>query len=62
MTLAETNSSGQKVYSFEVPINATYVIFTNDSSQTVDISYSGGTVKYYPLTTNSQGNYNVNTI
>ncbi len=62
MTLAETNSFGESVYYFDVPDGTTYVIFTNGSSQTVDISYSGGVVKYYPLsTTNNRGHYQVGT-
>ena len=62
MTYTETNSYGQKQYSFEVPDGATYVIFTNGSSQTVDISYPGGEVRYYALsTTDSKGHYNVET-
>ena len=62
MTYTETNSYGQKQYSFEVPDGATYVIFTNGSSQTVDIPYPGGEVRYYALsTTDSSGHYNVET-
>ena len=60
MTLSATNEYGESVYSFDVPSGATYVIFTNGSSQTVDIPYSGGVVKYYPLsTTDGQGHYQV---
>ena len=62
MTYERTNSYGEKLYTFEVPKNATYIIFTNGSSQTVNISYSGGEVRYYPIsTTDSKGNYNVKT-
>ncbi len=60
MTLSETNQYGESIYTFDVPSGATYIIFTNGSSQTVDIPYSGGVVKYYPLsTTDSQGHYQV---
>lgn len=61
MTKSETNSQGQAIYTFEVPKEATYVIFSNGSIQTVDIPYAGGKVKYYPTTTNSKGHYNVAT-
>ncbi len=62
MTLSETNQYGESIYTFDVPSGATYVIFTNGSSQTVDIPYSGGVVKYYPLTTtDNQGHYLVQT-
>ena len=45
---------------FDVPEGATYIIFTNGSAQTVDIPYSGGEVKFYPLAeTDSQGHYKV---
>ncbi len=62
MTNAGTNSYGETMYTFEVPDSATYVIFTNGSSQTVDIAYSGGEVRYYPTSeTDSSGHYKVNT-
>lgn len=62
MTYSETNNYGEKIYTFEVPDGATYVIFTNGSSQTTDIPYSGGEVRYYPLsTTDSNGHNNVAT-
>ncbi len=61
MTKAGTNTYGQTLYTFNVPDDATYVIFTNGSVQTVDIPYSGGEIKYYPTTTDSKGHYNVET-
>ena len=62
MKLSETNKFGESVYTYDVPSGATYIIFTNGSSQTVDIKYGGGVVKYYPLsTTDSQGHYQVET-
>lgn len=55
-----TNDFGEVCYNFDVPEGATYVIFTNGSAQTVDIPYSGGEVKFYPLAeTDSQGHYKV---
>ncbi len=60
MTKSGTDSSNKSLYTFEVPSGATYIIFTNGSSQTVDISYGGGNVKYAPTTTtDSQGHYQV---
>ncbi len=62
MTYLKTNSYGEKMYTFEVPEDATYIIFTNGSYQTVDIPYAGGEVRYYPIsTTDSKGHYNVAT-
>ncbi|MEE1319088.1 MAG: starch-binding protein [Ruminococcus sp.] len=62
MSYTKTNSYGQKQYTLDVPDDATYVIFTNGSSQTVDISYSGGEMRYYALnSTDSKGHYNVAT-
>ena len=55
-----TNDFGEVCYNFDVPEGATYIIFTNGSAQTVDIPYSGGEVKFYPLAeTDSQGHYKV---
>lgn len=60
MQNAGNNDFGEVLYTFNVPEGATYIIFTNGSAQTVDISYGGGEVKYYPLTeTDSQGHYKV---
>lgn len=62
MTNIGTNDFGEICYSFDVPEGATYIIFTNGSSQTVDIPYPGGEMKFYPLTeTDSQGHFKVNT-
>lgn len=62
MTYLKTNRYGEKMYTFELPEDATYIIFTNGSYQTVDIRYGGGEVRYYPIsTTNSKGHYNVAT-
>ena len=60
MTYLRTNSYGQKQYTFEIPDEATYIIISNGSSQTVKIPYSGGEVRYYALSTvDSKGRYNV---
>lgn len=61
MTYLRTNSYGQDQYTFTVPDDATYIIFSNGSTQTVDISYGGGEINYYPTTTDSKGHYNVET-
>lgn len=61
MTYLTTNDFGQKQYTFEVPSDATFIIFTNGSSQTVDISYSGGEVRYYAKSTTVNGAYEVGT-
>lgn len=61
MTSASTDSNGKQLYTYELPDDATYVIFTNGSYQTVDIAYSGGEVSYSPTTTDSKGHYYVET-
>lgn len=47
MTNAGLNEFNQTLYTFEVPKEATKVIFTNGTLQTVDIVYPGGEVRYY---------------
>lgn len=59
MTNAGVNDFAQTLYTFEVPKEATFIIFTNGSEQTVDIAYSGGEVRCYPLTTKTGNGYNV---
>lgn len=54
-----TNDFGETLYTLEIPTDATYVIFTNGSTQTVDIPYSGGEQKFYPVAPNSEGKYSV---
>lgn len=47
MTYLNTNDYGQKVYSVEVPNTVDYIIFTNGSSQTIDIGFDGTSLNYY---------------
>lgn len=47
MTYLNTNDYGQKVYSVEVPNTVNYIIFTNGSSQTIDIGFDGTSLNYY---------------
>ncbi|MBQ8539302.1 MAG: starch-binding protein [Ruminococcus sp.] len=61
MTNAGTNEFSQTLYTFDVPQGATNLIFTNGSSQTVDIKYSGGEVRYYALNTKTGNGYNIET-
>ncbi len=61
MTKSGTDSSGKALYTYELPKDATYVIFTNNTQQTVDIPYTGGSIKYTPTTKDSNGYYKVNT-
>ncbi|MDO4748426.1 MAG: starch-binding protein [Eubacteriales bacterium] len=57
-----TNEFNEVMYTFDVPEGATYLIFTNGSKQTTDISYVGGEVRYYPIKqTDSKGNNLVET-
>ncbi len=59
MTNAGTNDYQQTMYTFNVPSNATYLIFTNGSAQTTDISYSGGEVRYYPVEQTDTNGHNL---
>lgn len=61
MTKSGTNEFGQTLYTFTVPDDARYVIFSNGSTQTVDITYPGGNVRYYPLSTKTGNGHNVQT-
>ena len=62
MTSAGKNDFGESIYTFDVPNDATKIIFTNGSAQTTDIDYKGGEVKYYPISqTDSSGHYLVKT-
>ena len=62
MTYVKTNSYGQKIYTIELDTSKyDYVIFTNGSSQTIDISlenaYSG--IGYYATDEKDGNNYKV---
>ncbi len=59
MQNAGTNSFGEALYTLEIPKDATYIIFTNGSVQTVDITYSGGEQKFYPVSPDNNGKYTV---
>ncbi len=59
MTNAGTNDYSQKMYTFDVPSDATYLIFTNGSTQTTDISYSGGEMRYYPVEQTDANGHNL---
>lgn len=59
MTYYDKNTYGESVYRIEIPQSAEYVIFTNGSTQTVDVAYPGGEKKYYPADTTSDGKYKV---
>ncbi len=61
MTKSGTNEYGQTLYTFSVPSGVNNIIFTNGSSQTVDISYPGGEVKYYAMDSKTGNGYNVAT-
>lgn len=59
MKAVGVNEYGQTFYTFEVPKGATYIIFTNGSSQTTDIPYAGGEVRYYPLSQTDSAGHNL---
>lgn len=62
MSKSYTNEYGEDVYYLQIPSYAKYVIFSNGSTQTTDIPFPGGEVRYYPITdTDSNGRNKVNT-
>ncbi len=62
MTSIGTNDYGQTMYTYEVPSNVTNLIFSNGTSQTVDVPYAGGDIRYYATSTkDANGKYTVAT-
>lgn len=61
MTKSGTNEYNQTLYTFTVPSGVKYIIFTNGSAQTVDITYPGGEVKYYAESSKTGNGHNVGT-
>ena len=59
MTNAGLNEFNQTLYTFDVPKEATKVIFTNGSAQTIDIAYPGGEIRYYAEDVKVGNGYNV---
>ena len=59
MQNAGTNEYNEVMYTFDVPSGATYIIFTNGSAQTTDISYSGGEMRYYPISQTDSSGHNL---
>ena len=61
MQSAGTNDYGEAMYTFTVPAGNTNVIFTNGSSQTVDISLDGGATRFYPKSSMQGSGHEVGT-
>ena len=61
MTSAGTNDFGQTMYTFDVPAGCDNIIFTNGSSQTVDIKLDGSATRFYAESTMSGSGYTVGT-
>ena len=61
MNFVENNDYGQAVYTLTVPTSCDSVIFTNGSSQTVDINTGSKDTNYYAKTTKTGTGYNVGT-
>ena len=61
MNFVENNDYGQAVYTLTVPTSCDSVIFTNGSSQTVDINTGSKDTDYYAKTTKTGTGYNVGT-
>ena len=61
MNFAGNNDYGQTVYTFDVPSSCDCVIFTNGSSQTVDINTGSIDSRYYAKSTKTETGYDVGT-
>lgn len=61
MNFAGNNDYGQAVYTFEVPSSCDCVIFTNGSSQTVDVNTGSKDSRYYAKSTMTGTGYDVGT-
>ena len=62
MTYDRTNSSNQKIYRINVPAEAGYLIFDNNSKQTVNIPFDGTELRFYAKSsTDSSGKYEYGT-
>ena len=61
MNFVENNDHGPAVYTLTVPTSCDSVIFTNGSSQTVDINTGSKDTNYYAKTTKTDKGYNVGT-
>ena len=60
MTMSDEYTFGTSVYTFDVPEDATYIIFSDGKTQTVDIPYPGGNIRYYAgVEPNSNGKHPV---
>ena len=61
MSNAGKNEYNETLFTVEIPQTAEYVIFTNGSSQTVNIKINGNNNFYAKKTTDSEGHYNYGT-
>ncbi len=59
MKNAGTNEFNETLYTLDLPQSVTNIIFTNGSAQTTDISYSGGEVRYFPISTTDSKGHNL---
>ncbi|MDD6847553.1 MAG: type I pullulanase [Oscillospiraceae bacterium] len=56
MTLVGQNDYGQNQYSIDIPVGSN-IIFTNSTTQTVDLVFTGAETGFYPESTDSEGKY-----
>ena len=61
MTYNRTNGSGQDIYTYTLPEGVEYLIFSNGSSQTVNIPYDGSETRFYAKSTTTSGKYDYGT-
>lgn len=59
MTSIGVNEYGETMYTYTLPQDVTYIIFTNGSDQTTDITYNGGEVRYYPVSSTDSKGHNL---
>ncbi|MBR1481774.1 MAG: hypothetical protein IJ598_02265 [Ruminococcus sp.] len=60
MQYTGTNSYGEKQYTLTIPSQATNVVITNGTAQTVDLSISGNT-NFYAINETENGQYKCGT-
>ena len=56
MTLVGQNDYGQNQYSIDIPVGSN-IVFTNGTTQTVDLVFTGAETGFYPESTDSEGKY-----
>ena len=56
MMLVGQNEYGQNQYSIDIPVGSN-VVFTNGTTQTVDLVFTGSETGFYPESADPEGKY-----